>query len=125
MNVLEGFNDWDKVVVPVRSSDRLVKSIVLSKSCFKVMDDLGFRGIFRIDERRVSENRTNASTLEELAKNLPVEIKLVAGFDHKGEDRYNGLHVVLQGFTRDDGNNLVIKIDSPSRVNKRQEGGAK
>lgn len=119
MNVLEGFNDWDKVVVPERKSDRLVKSLVLSKTCFKAMQDLGFRGIFRIDERRVSDKRTNATTLEELKSNLPVEVKFVAGFDHKGEDKFNALNVVLQGFCRDEQNNLVIKIDSPSRVDKR------
>ena len=119
MNVLDGFNDRDKVIVPERSNERLVKSLVLSKTCFRAMSDLGFRGIFRIDERRISDNRTNASTLEGLKSNLPVEVKLVAGFDHKGDDKFNSLHVVLQGFCRDQNNNLVIKIDSPSRVDKR------
>lgn len=119
MNVLEGFNDWGKVIVPVRTNDRLIKSIVLSKSCFKAMDDLGFRGIFRVDDRRISRNRSNATTFDELSDSLPTEIKLVAGFDHKGDSRFDSLHVVLQGFTRDDKGYLVIKIDSPSRVNKR------
>lgn len=119
MNVLEGFNDWNKVVVPVRKNDRLVQSIVLSKTSFSALDSNGFRGIFRIDERRISRKRTNATTLDTLKVNLPVEIKLVAGFDHKGDSRFDPLHVVLQGFCRDDQNNLVIKIDSPSRINQR------
>lgn len=119
MNVLEGFSDWKSVVKPIRKREVGVMSLVLRKSCFTTMNDLGFRGIFMIDERRVSDKRTNASTLEELKNNLPVEVKIVPGFDHKGKREFDSLNVVLQGFCRDENNNLVIKIDSPSRVNKR------
>lgn len=119
MNVLEGFNDWKSVIKPIRKREVGVMRLVLSKSCFTTMNTLGFRGIFMIDERRVSDERTNASTLEELKTNLPVEVKIVPGFDRKGKSEFDSLNVVLQGFCRDENNNLVIKIDSPSRVNKR------
>ena len=65
---------------------------------------------------------TNAVTLEGLAAKLPAKIRLVAGFMRKGEEkaRFSPLLVTLLGFTRDEQGYLVIKIDSPERVNPRR-----
>jgi hypothetical protein len=54
-----------------------------------------------------------------LVAKLPTPLKLFAGFSRCGDARFEGLTVTLLGFTRDKDNNLVIKIDSPSRVGKR------
>lgn len=119
MNELDGFKNWDKVIVPETAYERAVKSIALSKACFSTMDNLGFRGIFRVNNFRRSYGKTNAEVLEGLAAKLPTTLRLIAGFSRCGDARFEGLTVTLLGFIRDKDNNLVIKIDSPSRVSKR------
>ena len=118
MNELEGFKNWGEVIVPKSVFERKIRSIALSKPCFREMDDLGFRGIFRVNDFRRG-CKSNAEVLKSLVEKLPTKIKLVAGFTRNGEERFSSLQVMLLGFTRDAQNNLIIKIDSQSRVNKR------
>ena len=83
MNELEGFNDWSKVIVPKRAYVRKIQSLALSKPCFREVNARGCRGIFRINDFRRINNKTNASVLDGLKNALPSAIRLIAGFSRR------------------------------------------
>ena len=83
------------------------------------METNGFRGVFIVNERKISKGHSNATKLEEWKNNLPLEITLAPQFGKTDRTKFKDINVCLQGFTRDEQNNLVVKIDSPSFLEKR------
>lgn len=120
MNVLEGFTDFTQVVRAKGKRELRSMSLYLNKGVYDAMETLGFRGIFEVNERKVSAGSSNATKLETWKKNLPIEITLRNGVGaHTGDKSYT-VNVVLQGYTKDDEGRLIIKIDCPSQLNLRK-----
>ena len=121
MNTLEGYQDWNKVVYPkrIRSLNSPINRIEIGKSTWTMMEDNGFRLICGVENRKSGKHR-NWETLEALKPILPCEIRLYPAFKQYGEKKIDTIRVVLQGVTRDLNGDVVIKIDSPSHLNRER-----